>query len=1538
MELRRALGSCVVSLIAVLITLWIPLSVDASEAAPLRIGYRIDSAPMQYQNEHGEASGILVDYWRTWAEVAGTQVEFVGGSNADTQAWLVDGQIDLIAGVFENEKRARQMVFSKPLLHSEYFLYFNTAQVNLPSANAIENHSIGVTRNSFHHDWVERHYPGADLRTFDSYGDLFSAAARGEIELFVSQPLYLATYLKHHPSTVRFEPIMPALYGRPYRAAISKHNLPLLKYVDRHIVQIDNKQKDAISAKWSGFHWEYMRHETQATEQDKFRARLSAMEIAWLEAHPVIPLGVDGRWPPVDFVDDSGELTGVLEEYLTLLEARLGVTFEPRIFGSFGDMVSALEKGNIKAGATIVKTPDRSKELWFTSPYFSAIKVIVSRSDQAPFQSLTSLHGHKIALEQGFYLVDEIRSSHPQIDVHVYPSTEDALKALSFGQVDAYIGNQAVVSWFSRSLQLTNLTFSGDPEYEPAHQRFAVHQDPQWQPLVGILNKALDSIDVSNRTQIYKRWISDDAQQFTLNPIMLSHNERQWLELHRTWRLGIDHAWPPFEFVEDGAYRGISADIMALLARNLEVEFEPVTSLDWQQTMTAFEQGELDMLAAVGATPERRQKMLFTKPYMEHPYMILVHDDTRFVTEMNDLLDKRVAVVEGYAIQDILRAEYPDLEMKAFNNSEAALLALSGGEVDAYIGILGSSAWTLEALGIRNVKVAAPTPYRFAQSIAVRKDWPELIPILNKAISSLSDHQRKAIENRWFSVQFEHHANHYQIWRAIIITCAIALPIIVVVLIWNRKLNHAKDRLKESRARLAEAKLAAEQASRFKSQFLANMSHEIRTPMNAIVGMTHLMFKTSLDNKQRDYAEKINRASLTLLGVINDILDFSKVEAGKLEIEDSEFQLQEIFASLSGLLATKAAEKGIEVLLDIESGLPDKLVGDPLRIEQVLINLTQNAIKFTERGEVIVKVRQKELTNSHVTLAFSVKDTGVGIPSEQLQKLFLPFTQADGSRTRQHGGTGLGLSISKQLVDLMGGEIHASSEVGKGSIFGFNLTLALADADTDSSSVFRVDPDLRGIRVLVVDDNASARQVLHEMLTSFSFKVDTVASGSEAIDLVHRANSEPDGTPYQLVLMDWQMPGMNGIEACRAIRYLPLVHNPVVILVTAYGREDVAQEAELAELDGFLIKPLNASLLFDTIVRLFSGEQGTASVESDAAEAQLKGQVLLVEDHPVNQQVAEELLQLMGLQVTVAGNGEEAIACLAKQPFELVLMDVQMPVMDGFTATQKIREMSAFVDLPIVAMTAHAMKGDRERCLAAGMNEHIPKPIDPKRLYEVLSQWLDVGHPVANDEEALPKPEQIKIEGLDTAWGISRVGGNPELYLKLVSEFFQRHRNELLHIRKAAECGDLKEVHRAVHTLRGVAGNIGAKPLEHAGARLESRIQVESFSFSLAEWSAFEDAYQQLFDALAEQVATEQEDELNEQESPTIVVPPDQLNELLGPLMRLLKEGDPSAKGMVKELESQLDQRLAAQLTDLINEFEFDKARDVIAETLSHAE
>ncbi|OMH38038.1 transporter substrate-binding domain-containing protein [Motiliproteus sp. MSK22-1] len=1769
--------------------IFLPVRLSHAEPSELVVSYRLDSAPIQFRNESGEADGILIDLWRLWSEQAGIAVRFVGGYNEKSQLAVLEGPADFNAGLFKNAERNKVMDFSEPILSSAYHLFFNPELVSDLSRPSLLRLPVGVTEGSFHEHYMRREFPATKLILYDGYDALFSAALRGEISAFVSQRLYLSNYLHKHGLADPFQADDSPLYIRSYRAGVKKGNSELLKLINLYLRELDPELHATITSKWLGFKW-------TARGDYKNKLDLSKEEKAWLKAHPLVEIGVDGNWAPIDFMDERGRHQGIVSDYLSRIEKSLGIRFQTVPGPTFKQMLDKVNEGSLKIAATVVETAERSKNMVFTDPFYTALKVIVTRQErQQEITQVEDLYGKRVAIENGFFTMKRLQQLYPEIELLPVGSTTEALQMVSWGKADAYIGTRAVAQWTIEQQQLTNLSFSGDPGLGPADQKFAVRNEAEWLPLRALINKVLAAMTEDERRGIEQSWISFHSFTQSSEPtIQLSANEKVWLRAHPQIRIGVDPAWAPIEFVEKDQYKGVASEYVELIEQRLGVSLIPQLGLSWSQVMAEAKRGSLDVLPALVRSTDRDAYLNFSRPYLSFPLVIFRRENEPYISGLEDLANERIAIEEGGIAEEYLRRDFPGLQQVMADNAIEALTKLSLGEVDAFVGNLAVGSYHIGHLGLANIKVAAPTPYDYELRIGVSKKFPELVPILNKVLLSITPSEKAEIRNRWLSVRYDTAVDYRLLWQVataaaflilLVLAWAIQMrrqkeilrqsqselrklsraveqsPAMVIITdpagiieyvnpsftevtgysaeeaigktpaivksgvtekslysdLWNtitaggtwrgELLNRNKngslfwesatiaavsdeqnnvvnyvaikediserkaaeealqaseaqlknvlnslplaivvvdnsgrimlanphagreiglegqsligrnmvsfyanpdDRLEliqemvdqrevhdrmiqfitdrgdliegaisaipiqmgEQQARLgmfvnlterikmeqelANAKEVAEQANQFKSDFLANMSHEIRTPMNAIIGMSHLALQTKLTAKQQDYVEKIKISALALLGIINDILDFSKIEAGKLSIDKTEFKLDDIFETLTGLISLKAEEKSLEILISRDPKIPDILIGDPLRLGQVLINLTQNAIKFTSAGEVRICARLSKQGSGRVTILFTVSDTGVGIDSDKISKLFRPFIQADSSTTREYGGTGLGLSICKQLVGLMGGEISAESKVGEGSQFKFTLGFdCLCDKQ---ETQYQPDPDLRGLKVLVVDDNASVRTVLREMLESFSFKVTAVESGEQALNLLHgnysdvtepgnslpgRSLSQTD-EPYGLVLIDWRMPGIDGIETCRQIRMMKeLSPPPKLIMATAYGREEIMQQAEQLGLDGFLIKPINPSTLFDTIIRALrvngQTESGNPQATLVVRKQRLKGRVLLVEDHPINQQVARELLLGYGLEVGVASNGNEAIEALEYIDYNLVLMDIQMPVMDGFTATSVIRKNKRFKNLPIIAMTAHAMAGDRDRCLKSGMDEHLSKPIDPEQLYARLRYWLKPSDPFSesdivdttgeNTQQAAPPLPKV-LPGINLEWGVQRIGGNAKLYRNLLIEFLARHKDEIKNIGDQLEAADYDQARRVVHTLQGVAGNIGAEKVEEAAKALESVIVERPTSGINEPLEAFRIVFTELISSLEKLVSGP---EHGVQMDAEIKLGKTEQLALLARIRSLVEEGDAEARILLNENITQLNTPetgpLIQDLLEQLNQYDFEEAQ-----------
>ena len=740
---------------------------------------------------------------------------------------------------------------------------------------------------------------------------------------------------------------------------------------------------------------------------------------------------------------------------------------------------------------------------------------------------------------------------------------------------------------------------------------------------------------------------------------------------------------------------------------------------------------------------------------------------------------------------------------------------------------------------------------------------------------------------------------------------------------------------------LGSAKAAVEEAAKAKGDFLANMSHEIRTPMNAIMGLLSLLSYTNLTPKQNDYVKKIDNASKSLLYIINDILDFSKIESGKLSVEKIEFKLDEVLSHLSDVLSLKAEAKGIEFIISKGELVPDGLIGDPLRLEQILLNLTNNAIKFTDQGEIIVKIIAEKQDKNEVLMRFSVIDSGIGMTEEQMTGLFSAFVQADASTTRKYGGTGLGLSISKNLVELMGGQIDAVSEYGKGSEFFFTCPFKLSMHPAECKTCIPV--EVSGLDVMVVEDNAYARDVIDNYLKRFGLNVALVSCGEEALNEAVKYH-------FDLFIIDYKMPGINGVETWTKIKETSRINKQSkAILISSYSKYEILEEAKQAEFTDILAKPLTQSILFDAIVNAFSSKEavsGQTKTETQYPKdfEKIKGaRILVVEDNEINQQVVKEILEMQGFFVELADNGKACVDRLsAGETYDLVFMDLQMPIMDGYTAARVLREKQG-LKLPIIALSADAMDEMVEAAKKAGMNGYVRKPIDIQVLFEVMAQHIKPKvrkrKPEKNSKlsPGLEVVAKKMLRNIDVDNGLGRFGGNTELYLSTLNKFVKNNQDFVLVLRGLVVQRKIQESKRMLHTMKGVSGNIGAVRLSRAVIECEQVISKDTFSEKAAyiKLNEIDNELSAIFSQIDKLNNTSEVVSLTV--SGTEMIDDSEMIKRLKALQGLLKQYDTAAKeafNAMKTVAFGIDEGRFNTMGEYIDNYDFDSATRLCGELI----
>ncbi len=1867
----------------------IDVELSAAETAWLaahpvvRVGTQTDWAPFDFIDNNGRHAGVAADYLALIGEKTGLRF----ATSADRWSRQLDAleqrRLDLLPAAYYTDARALHATYSPPYFEAtDYFFIHEDVQAK--TLEDLYGKRVALPRGFAQGEVIAEHLPQIEIVEVDTFGDAVDAVLEGRAEILYDTYASLNYSLKRRGITS----IVPFrstghIQRLPLHMLTRGDQAPLASIVRKGLNAISERERREIYDRWFA---------PPATVHPP--PMLSDAERDWLQRQSVIRLGIESDWPPYDFTDAAGRPQGLSVDIARHVEQLLGVRFEiiPNLVWRETLAQAAAREIDVISGITA--TPEREQYLRFTQPYIAPPYILFSRKDGPVINDLGDLRGLTVAVENQYRAHELLRRDYPRIALHLVDTTAEALSAVSYGQADAYIGNQGTANWIAERLALTNLKIAHIPrQLGEARLRFGVRRD--WPLLQSAIDKAIAAIPAVEILRIRRRWLGIGTEPTGL---ALSPAERQWLGMHRHIRVGADPDWLPYgTFDKNGGYQGIVAELLGLVQARLGVEFEIVPHVDGRGDV-----GRDIQLAVRPPDAAARAADLTSAPYLASPIVIVMRDDEGYIDGIEAIGRRRIALVDSQDYSAEIQRAYPELRMLTIDSVSAGLGLVSSGAADALLAPLAEASYQINDAGLSNVRITGPT--RFATRFSFRVDdrLAPLVPLLDRALGSISPAERQRVLDNWGAQRFADRTDN----RRIAIVILVASGLLLLLLAWNQYIRLQRERLRtseqryqsameavseavwewdlttgqrhfskgffsrlgyrdeqiptdnaqwqalihpddraafdaaidshiegqdrgakmlglryrvrdpdgeyvvvESRGRvvawdahgkpcmrrgtlrditeqqqaidalkrsretlrrankrfalaadaislgvwersmqdpdylvfdprmfeiygmtpqarvpvadwlarvhrddrtaleaanrqvlesggdahidfrihtedgairhiyagitaiadtdgggpdrligvnwditerkrsqeqfekvldalpvavvianddgeivfsnaqaareiggarslvghpteafyactqqrgqvLAElqakgevrnkevryrmlsgetietllsvipihfneqpallavvinmterlamekqllaAKRQAEQANRFKSRFLANMSHEIRTPMNALVGFGHLLNRTALTPRQQDYLGKIQISANTLLGLIDDILDFSKIEAGELRIERIDFDLDQVLDTIATLAGTRLAELPVEFLYDLDPALPTQLRGDPHRLTQILSNLVNNAIKFTERGNIVLRVRRID-DDRPLQLVFEVEDTGIGIAQDKVEDLFAPFVQADGSTTREYGGTGLGLSICRQLTERMGGTIEAHSRPGHGSRFTVRLPFGAASVARRSTGR----PDTAGLRVLLVDDNDVARQILSDQLLSLGFRVDVAASGEAAVEQL-----KTDERRLDVLLLDWRMPGLDGVATVHAVRELELAHPPKIIMMTAYGREAMAAHPNLSQIDGFLVKPITPSQLLDSIAQSLDpthAAMAATTLDDDANPAhwQLKGRVLLVEDNAINRQVARELLEQMGLQVSVCEGGRQALRAIAAEPPDLVLMDIQMPDMDGYETTREIRLMPAAMALPIIAMTAHAMAGEAERSLEAGMNGHITKPVDPMTLHRTLSAWLAPGdttpsrvadgaprHAAAADQNAVLAP-------IDTVQGVQRVGGNQALYAKLLRQFVEQYRGASAQLHTWLRDGAASTLEHHLHTLKGAAGNIGADQVRAIAAELETHVRA-------GRLDAVEAGLGRLADGLAGALeeARRCDDPAEPGESADHATPSADLVPQLRDFAALLDAGDANALGQLDALLAQPAlagaQPVLARLRQQVQNYEFTTARNTL--------
>lgn len=914
---------------------------------------------------------------------------------------------------------------------------------------------------------------------------------------------------------------------------------------------------------------------------------------------------------------------------------------------------------------------------------------------------------------------------------------------------------------------------------------------------------------------------------------VLTESEKDFIKAHPVIHLGIDPEFVPFEFIDsDGIYKGIASDYIKLLSERTGIKMVVEMGLTWSEAYEAAVEKRIDALPCVSQTEERKKYFLFSEPYYHFQRVIVVLNSNKAINSMEDLKHLKVAVQANSSHHGFLKG-YPDISLSLYTDVEDALAAVSTGTENAFVGNLATISYLAKSNGITNLKyIKLDSDDKQFLYFAVRSDWPELVSIINKGLAGITEEEKIEINNRWIGI--ENKIDYAPIIRIVAIAGLMLLAILLVSLYWIIRLKKEVAKRIVIEEDLRRAKLEAEIANQVKSSFLARMSHEIRTPLNAITGMAYLIKKTDTTITQKIYLEKITQAAYSMLGIINDILDFSKIEAGKVELERISFSLDKVVQHVVNMVAIKVEEQQIGFNLRKDPRLPVNFFGDPKRLEQILINIINNAVKFTGEGEVSFSIRLAGKENDLHHIEFIVQDTGIGMTEEQIEQLFRPFAQADSSINRRFGGTGLGMSIVKSLVEMMNGEINVSSNPGEGSAFIVRLPLE-ADLEKDFEEKQKTAVVyFQEIKALILDKSSVNLHLLEEYLTAFGILGEFVSNKEQAEDLLEESNA--DGKkPFNLFIVDYDTPAEDGFIYIERIKSNPLIKNkPKIIMMIPLMREELLEKVEELDMELGIAKPVIPSVLYNGILEIFKVKEletermGEIAITSENERLEQLYHVLVVEDNKTNQFIAKSILEQAGFEVALADDGEAGVAFFREHQKEtdLILMDLHMPVLNGYEASLQIRKLDK--DVPIVAMTADAISGVEEECRKSGIDHYISKPFEPENFVKTLIGILQIPDASGRNRRVTEKKDdQDSCEEslLDQVDGLRRMGNNKKLYQVVLAEYLEENKGVAELLDKALREENYKEAVQIVHKNKGGSGNIGAKKLHAAAAALQKALE-----------------------------------------------------------------------------------------------------------------
>ena len=1352
-------------------------------------------------------SGISVEYTELVFSELGIEIEWVNGYTWNELLEMAAArELDVMQSVARLPEREEYLIYARdPYLHNPRGIFTRPEHRDVQGLGDLGGLRIAVIEGFSTHDYLTDRFPEYDIVIVANALEGLGAVAYRDADAYVDRLHVVNYYLsKYNLQGVTYA----SMTGESELDDLAQYlavrdDWPILAgLIDKAMEQISDAELQAIIDKWIP--------PTSMTFSQPPPLDFTREQESWLEENPVLSVVPGLNATPYGFFDAEGSFKGIVADYAALVGNRLGMTVET---------TDSMESGTVM-GAYLPGYPEDG-DLQATPGYFELSNVLLGHSGSHPSTDLNLLEGMSVMVVKGMPHGGELRREFPGINVVEVADTRTGISKLVLREYDylySFLPNIAYEVGRSGVDSLRLLGVVG----EPGELTMAVDSDSPM--LAELIRQALNSVTDFEHRQIEERWF-DGYFNRTAERLNLDDDEITWMKQHSEISVACVTDRSPYGYLDEtGKLSGVITDILQRIDNDLPLNFSVVQGLSHRTPFEDIGAQTADVVITVTGLDDFPTGRLMTRPLLILPVMVFTRNDSG-LAGFSSLSTADIAVIEGSNAEEFLLRDFPDANIQRYPNLEEMISAVYRGQADAYLEVLAVSEHALRQHGIDDIRVSATTPYFNEVRMAVRPDWPELVDLLNKSFSRFSDEEKTLLLEKWMAFRVERKVN----WRIVILStvlvAAVSFVIIYNTMRHNRRLATEIQERKIIERQLNEARRRSDEANRTRGEFLANMSHEIRTPINTVIGMGFLLLKTKLTPKQFDYVSKTDLAAKSLLRIINDILDLSKIDAGKLDIDTVDFDLFTVMDNIANLQTEKAKEKDLELVFDIPSSIPTKLTGDPLRLGQVLTNLVSNAIKFSSNGDVTIQVKLLESSPSNADFRFLVHDTGIGLSPEQQNQLFTPYTQTEEGKNRRHSGTGLGLSICKRLVNLMGGTIGVESRLGEGSTFSFTSRFGVVKTE----SRLEVPAGISGCRVLVVDDNDTARTVIADYLIDVGLHVSSCTSGDDALLELKQSNSDVDNA-FHIVFIDWRMKGLNGLETARKIKQLgEEYHIPKVVIVTAYGREEKLRQSavESERPDEVLLKPVSQERLHHTIIRLleddetFSGSSVPKAFLDDFNQIFGKT-VLLVEDNLMSQQVTVDILGTHGVKVDTADNGIEALDILKDHRYDAVLMDLHMPMMNGYEVCKSIRDMDELRQMPIIAMTADAMEGVRDLVLSFGMNDYLSKPIDPKRLVSTLIKHIGnskvpsaqvqmISEPVVPIHEALCVLNEPRT--IDIPAGLAGCGGNEKAFVDKILSFQEVYTDIVGRMKSSLAIPDMEKLANNASALLADAGEIGATTL-----------------------------------------------------------------------------------------------------------------------------